>query len=262
MIHCIPVCLIQLTSLCIQAHVTFPVTHGSLNEEYCFIIDPNQPKVFDYPGVRHTIERFLIIDPRHAYSYFFFHLLHACNTCFWHYYPIFGSFDPQQHVFFSLGIRFSLSLKFCILFSHYLCNEFLCYKHTSHRTIILWSFSAFFVWNKHCYSCYQSILYFLFFLRLLKSAAQYLCVTVSCLSQKFDICSLLGAYKLSYCFSAIVTFFMSWIPCHTKIFWNWSWSSRHLHYLWSFSHIFLSDLLYLSCGWCIFRISIFKPENT
>ena len=147
-------------------------------------------------------------------------------------------FDPQQYVFCSLGIRFSSSLKFCVLFSYYFCNEFLYYKHTSHWAIILWSFSAFFVWNKHCFSCHQPILYFIFFLRLLKSAAQYLCVTVSRLRQKFDICSPLGASKLSCCFNAIVTFFMSWILCHTKIFWNWSWSSRHLHYVWAFPTYF------------------------
>jgi len=137
------------------------------------------------------------------------------------------------------------------------------YKHTSHRTILLWSFRAFFAWNKHCYSCRQPILYFIFFLRLLKIAAQYLCVTVRLLSRNFDTYSLLGASKLSYCFSVIVTLFTSWNLYHTKIFfWNCSWSSRHLHYDWSFPHIFLSNLLFLSRGWCIFPISIFKPEKT
>jgi len=127
-------------------------------------------------------------------------------------------FDPQQNVFWSLSFRFSSSVKFSILFSNYLCNEVLYYKQTSHRAVILWSFGAFFLWNKLCHSCHQPILYFIFFLRLLKSATQYVCVTVSRLSQKFDICSLLGAFKLGYCFRAIVTFFRSWIPCHTKIF--------------------------------------------
>jgi hypothetical protein len=86
-IDCIPVCLILLTSLLppsdnpiavnkyissyhIQAHVIFPVTRGFPNEEYCFLIDPNQLKGFDYPGVRHTIESFQIIYPRHACIYF------------------------------------------------------------------------------------------------------------------------------------------------------------------------------------------------
>ena len=149
-------------------------------------------------------------------------------------------FDPQKHVFSSLGIRFSSSVKFCFLLSHYLCIGFLYYKLISHRAVILSSFSAFFVCKNGCYSCRQPILYFIFFLRLLKSAAPYLCVSDSRLSQKFDIYSLLGASKLSYCYIAVVTFFRSWIRCHTKIFWNWSWSSRHLHYFFFFFYVLLT----------------------
>jgi hypothetical protein len=48
------------------------------------------------------------------------------------------TFDPQQHVFCSLRIRFSSSVKFSILFSHYLCNGvFFYFTHTSHNSLIV-----------------------------------------------------------------------------------------------------------------------------
>jgi len=104
------------------------------------------------------------------------------------------------------------------------CNEFLYCRQTDHRSVILWIFSILVFFGirnvtpavNHSGIWSSSI-------NLLKSAAICLCVAVRCLSQKFVIWSLPGAFQFSVVLGASSAMSFSHIGLHSILWFCWYW---------------------------------------
>jgi len=99
-------------------------------------------------------------------------------------------------------------------------------------------------------------------INLLNIAAICLYVAVICLSQKFDIWSLPGAFQFNVVLSASATSFsLIGFNSVARFCWYWFLSSPPVHYVEIFSIYFSPEVLHFFSTWCIIHIGLCLPKT-